>query len=71
MARDKERIDEVLESIEEYWRENPDLRLSQIICNVGTENGYGKDPFYMEDSELVESLEKRKGLNDADSKSED
>jgi uncharacterized protein YihD (DUF1040 family) len=59
MTRDKERIDEILNHLEEYWKENPDLRLSQIICNIGTDNGYGQDPFYMEDSELLEELKKR------------
>jgi uncharacterized protein YihD (DUF1040 family) len=54
--RDKDRIDEVLEEIETYWKENPDLRLAQIVVNISQENGYGKDPFYMEDSTLLSTL---------------
>lgn len=55
--RDKNRIDEVLEELEEYWKENPDLRLSQIVGNAGQDRGYGTDPYHMEDDEILSYLE--------------
>jgi len=50
--RDPERIDVVLEEIAMYWKENPDLRLGQIIVNMNN----NQDPFYMEDDALLERL---------------
>lgn len=57
--RDVDRIDEILHQIEIYWKENPDLRLSQIICNISQEVGIGKDPYYMEDEILSEKLNEK------------
>lgn len=53
MTRDEERIPTVIEELEEFWKENPDLRLAQIISNASQERSFGKDPFYMEDNELL------------------
>lgn len=58
MARDPERIETVLEELEDYWSEHPDLRLGQILSNISQEKGY-KDAFYIEDDELVEELRER------------
>lgn len=58
MARDPERIETVLEELEDYWSDNPDLRLGQILSNISQKKGY-KDSFYIEDSELIEELQKR------------
>jgi len=57
MTRDPDRIDEVLEEVEEYWKEHPDLRLGQIIVNIAERNVV--DPFYIEDDELKSALEER------------
>lgn len=57
--RDDERIDRLLDALEERWKENPDLRLAQIVGNAGQENGYGKDPYHMEDEEFLSYLESR------------
>lgn len=57
MTRDPDRIDEVLEELEEYWKENPDLRLGQIIVNMSRLMRYDTDPFYIEDDELKMRLE--------------
>ena len=54
--RDENRIPEVMDALEEYWEEHPDLRLAQIVGNIAQENGYGKDPYYMEDDELLREL---------------
>lgn len=58
--RDPDRINKILDDLEEYWKENPDLRLAQIIGNAGQENGYDKDPYYMEDDELLSYLNQEK-----------
>jgi uncharacterized protein YihD (DUF1040 family) len=55
--REEQRIDDLLDKLEEYWRSNPDLRLVQIIGNAGQDRGYGKDAYYMEDEELLSYLE--------------
>lgn len=60
MTRDEERIPTVLEELEEFWEENPDLRLAQIISNASQERGHGDDVFYMEDEELVRYLRNKK-----------
>lgn len=57
--REEERIDDVLDELEEYWRRNPDLRLAQIIGNAGQDIGHGKDPYYMQDEELLSYLKNR------------
>lgn len=57
--RDEDRIDDVLAALEEHWREHPQLRLAQIVGNIGQEQGYGTDPYYLEDSDLLRSLESK------------
>jgi len=59
--RDPKRIDVVLEQLESYWRLNPDLRLGQILCNMGRSCGM-EDPFYLEDDKLADML---KAYNDS------
>ena len=51
--RDINRIDEVLDKIKTIWKNNPDLRLGQLISNVL------QDPalYYCEDDMLVKYLE--------------
>lgn len=53
---DEETIDAVLNELEEYWKDNPQLRLSQIITIISVEQGIGSDPFYMEDNILLREL---------------
>lgn len=52
--RDINRIDSILEKLGNIWKEYPDLRLGQLICNII------KDPalYYIEDEQLIELLEK-------------
>lgn len=57
--RSPERIDELLEELEEYWKNSPDLRIGQIISNIGQQNGFGDDPFYMEDEVVLRELKNR------------
>lgn len=63
--RDPDRIDEVLDKLETYWKEHPDLRLGQIVSNANAEmrsrilaehvDGprYADDPFHLEDETLL------------------
>ena len=52
MARDPRRIDRILAKLGKAWKENPDLRLMQLLGNCFQDNG---DRYYTED-EVVESL---------------
>jgi len=51
--RDINRISRVLDTIRRIWMKNPDLRLTQMIINVGGDN---EDIFFLEDDELAERL---------------
>ena len=53
--RNPERIDRILEEIKQFWNENPDWRLGQVLCNFGRRAGRW-DPFYLEDEKLEELL---------------
>lgn len=59
MTRDPERIDEILDELEEYWKDNPDLRLGQIISNLSKERRGDSDPFYMEDGNVLRELKRK------------
>ncbi len=49
--RDPKRIDMILKELEYYWKKNPDLRLGQIISNMGS-FANAPDIFYMEDEKM-------------------
>lgn len=54
--RDPKRIDLIMREIGALWKEKvPDWRLAQLIMNWLSWLKY--DPFYMEDSEIVKSIE--------------
>lgn len=48
--RDPNRIDNILQQVGEVWKQNPDLRLGQLLLNCMS------DPmlYYVEDDKLVE-----------------
>lgn len=50
--RDPERIDEIISELEEYWKDNPQLRLGQILGNAAAFTGYN-EPYYMADHETL------------------
>lgn len=53
MARDPARIDRVLAFLGAYWKQHPDLRLTQLLQFVtGSESN-----FYFEDDDLESVLE--------------
>jgi uncharacterized protein YihD (DUF1040 family) len=51
--REKDRINRILNNIEELWVANPDLRLMQLLMNVLELN---QDPYYVEDDILEKKL---------------
>jgi len=51
--RDPKRIDRILKLIKEIWKNNPDLRLTQLIMNALQMN---QDPYYVEDDKLEKKL---------------
>ena len=51
--RDPKRIDEILALLEKVWKENPDLRLTQLIGNCFSAG----DLYYVEDDKLKENIE--------------
>lgn len=55
--RDPDRIDDVLDVLETYWKENADLRLGQIVVNISQDIGLGDDTFYLEDDTVQAWLE--------------
>jgi predicted Zn-dependent protease with MMP-like domain len=56
-GRDPDRIPRVLDAIEDYWQEHPDLRLGQLLCILASDAGHDDgDPFHLEDSELERLL---------------
>ena len=61
--RNPERIQEVLKELEEFWKQNPDWRLGQVICNFSYELMGNNDPFYMEDKDLLELLKQKNKNN--------
>lgn len=54
--RDKKRIDQFLKKIGEYWKLVPDWRFGQLMVNFLGQ--LPRDPFFYEEDELTEELEK-------------
>lgn len=55
--RDPERIRPMLDELEKLWRENPDLRLGQLL--VITATAARVTPFYVEDDVLLQTIRKK------------
>ena len=61
--RNPERIPEISKELEEFWKQNPNWRLGQIIANLNYEIMGGNDPFYLEDTDLLELLKQKNKNN--------
>lgn len=61
--RNPNRISEVLKELEEFWKQVPDWRLGQIISNISYETLGSNDPFYMEDTDLLNNLKEKNRKN--------
>lgn len=57
--RKLDRIPKIIKELEEFWKQNPDWRLGQVISNLSFEMTGGNDPFYLEDKDLLEVLKYR------------
>lgn len=57
--RNPERISEVLKELEKFWKQVPNWRLGQVISNFSYELMGNNDPFYMEDTDLLELLKNK------------
>ena len=54
--RNPDRIPELLKELEEFWKQVPDWRLGQVIANLNYEILGTNDPFYLEDTDLLNNL---------------
>jgi uncharacterized protein YihD (DUF1040 family) len=54
--RDPARIDIVLEALRTAWRQEPDLRLGQLLINAVRPPSPCPELFYAEDDKLIEGL---------------
>lgn len=54
--RDPQRIPRLLKDLEGVWRENPDLRLGQMVSNASGFKKKDCDPYYMEDDDLIKAI---------------
>lgn len=61
--RDPARIQAILDALGEVWREQPDLRLTQLLtAAIGQRRNMGPNPlFYVEDDETLEALRSYRG----------
>lgn len=57
--RNPERMQEMLKELEEFWKQVPDWRLGQVISNLSYEIMGCNDPFYVEDTDLLELLKQK------------
>lgn len=54
--RDKNRIRPFLDKLGDYWGKVPDWRFGQFMVNFL--NSLPRDPFFIEEDEMLEELEK-------------
>ena len=52
--RDESRIDKTLEMVGKIWKQVPDWRFMQMICNL--QRFMGSDGFYLEEERFVTKL---------------
>lgn len=51
--RDPYRIPKFLDELERVWSQVPDWRFGQLVANL-----LGRDPFYVEDDEALDTLKR-------------
>ena len=57
--RDVNRIDKFLKELGDLWKEVPDWRFMQLICNLQSE--IGTDGFYLEENDVIKRLKEYMG----------
>ena len=60
--RDINRIEPFCQELLKVWKNNPDMRFSQLIVNLM--GGYGSDMYYVEDEDFINIL--KEFYNDKD-----
>lgn len=55
--RNPNRIPVIIKEIEEFWKENPDLRLGQLIVILATRHRPDVDVFNVGDTQLMKNLQ--------------
>ncbi|MFK7770995.1 MAG: hypothetical protein AB8F94_02605 [Saprospiraceae bacterium] len=55
--RDKKRIPKILNELERIWKENPDLRLGQIMIIATRPKNSCPEVFYIEDEKMLEGIQ--------------
>ena len=56
MKRDSDHFVRILEVVERVWKDNPGLRVSQLLVNAVLNAGREADIFHVEDDDLVKYL---------------
>ena len=56
--RDPQRIDRVINLVKTLWKQSPDLRLCQLISNLGFRVCQNNDVFHVEDDALETQIKK-------------
>ena len=57
--RSKDRIKPFCDRLADAWKKVPDWRFGQLMMNVlGSMSAKGRDPFFPEDDEMIEFIEK-------------
>ena len=63
--RNPDRIPQVLEGIEHIWRQHPDWRLGQLICNLTAwADPDASSPYDIEDETLLVEIERHVTQNE-------
>ena len=56
--RDMNRINSFCERLAIAWKNVPDQRFGQLMCNIlGDMQAKGRDPFFPEEKEMIEFIE--------------
>jgi len=55
--RDPARIEPLLKKLGDFWKQHPDIRLCQLVDNIGHYTNPNKDLFYLEDEDFEEGLD--------------
>ncbi len=61
--RNPERIPKIIKELEEFWKQNPNWRLGQLVSNLSYELIGDNDPFFIEDEKLLELLKTKNEKN--------
>jgi len=59
--RNPKRIPVIIETLEEIWEKNPDLRFGQLVSNLYGKYFRDKDMFFVEDDDFLNCLFKENG----------